>query len=56
MIITSQTPKKAMDSFKMMIPALNVDELTRLFTMAKASAPPEAFRAVSTLAKHLLSA
>jgi hypothetical protein len=55
-IITSQTPKETMDNFEMMIPALNVDELARLFSMTKASAPPQAFRPVSTLAKHLLSA
>jgi hypothetical protein len=55
-IITSQTPKETMDNFEKMIPALNVNELTRLFTMTKASEPPQAFRAVSTLAKHLLSA
>ncbi len=53
-ILASQSPEESIDNMGMMLPALNIDELTTLFAVAR-RAPPDVQQTFRTLAERLLS-
>jgi hemerythrin-like domain-containing protein len=54
-IMANQTPKELMDSLKMMLPAMSLNERAMLLNQGRATMPPEAFQAALGVAQHALS-
>jgi hypothetical protein len=54
-IVGSIPPAEMAQSLTMMLPAMNVDDRTELLAGMQASAPPDAFAAVTGLARSVLS-
>jgi hypothetical protein len=53
-MVASQSPQELMYNLSIMIPALNIEELTGRIAMAKSSMSPTAFKEVCELAQSLL--
>jgi len=53
-ILASQTPKEVVQNLTIMISAMNINELTYLFTAAKRAAPPEMLRVARDIAARTL--
>jgi hypothetical protein len=53
-ILSAQSPEQTMDNLTMILPSVNIDELTSIFIGAKASVPAEGFQKMLKLAEGIV--